>query len=85
MPATLTCPADIPATPAPNSNSKPDLAFTGTSPSPETVAWAAGCLAEIGFTPLQARRFGLSPERASELESAMADLLAADTPEASRR
>ena len=85
MPATLTCPADIPATPAPNSNSKPDLAFTGTSPSPETVAWAAGCLTEIGFTPLQARRFGLSPERASELESAMADLLAADTLEASRR
>ena len=85
MPATLTCPADIPATPAPNSNSKPDLAFTGTSPSPETVAWAAGCLAEIGFTPLQARGFGLSPERASELEAAMADLLAADTLEASRR
>ena len=70
MPQTLARPAVIPATPA---------------PSPETVAWAAGCLAEIGFTPLQARRFGLSPERASELESAMADLLAADTLEASRR
>ena len=70
MPQTLARPAVIPATPA---------------PSPETVAWAAGCLAEIGFTPLQARGFGLSPERASELEAAMADLLAADTLEASRR
>ena len=70
MPQTLARPAVIPATPA---------------PSPETVAWAAGCLAEIGFTPLQAREFGLSPERASELEAAMADLLAAATPEASRR
>ena len=70
MPQTLARPAVIPATPA---------------PSPETVAWAAGCLAEIGFTPLQAREFGLSPERASELEAAMADLLAAATLEASRR
>ena len=70
MTATLARPAVIPATPA---------------PSPETVAWAAGCLAEIGFTPLQARGFGLSPERASELEAAMADLLAAATLEASRR
>jgi len=69
MPQTLARPAVIPATPA---------------PSPETVAWAAGCLAEIGFTPLQAREFGLSPERASELEAAMADLLAAATLEASR-
>ena len=85
MPQTLARPAVIPATPAPNSNSKPDLAFTGTSPSPETVAWAAGCLAEIGFTPEDARWFGLSSARASELESAMADLLAAATPEASRR
>ena len=85
MPATLTCPADIPATPAPNSNSKPDLAFTGTSPSPETVAWAAGCLILIGFTPQDARWFGLTSSRASELEAAMADLLAAATPEASRR
>ena len=70
MPATLTCLAVIPATPA---------------PSPETVAWAAGCLAEIGFTPEDARWLGLSSARASELESAMADLLAAATPEASRR
>ena len=70
MTQTIACLPDIPATPA---------------PSPETVAWAAGCLAEIGFTPLQARGFGLSPERASELEAAMADLLAADTLEASRR
>ena len=70
MTQTIACLPDIPATPA---------------PSPETVAWAAGCLAEIGFTPLQAREFGLSLERASELEAAMADLLAADTLEASRR
>ena len=70
MPQTLARPAVIPATPA---------------PSPETVAWAAGCLAEIGFTPEDARWFGLSSARASELESAMADLLAAATPEASRR
>ena len=70
MPQTLARPAVIPATPA---------------PSPETVAWAAGCLAEIGFTPEDARWLGLSSARASELESAMADLLAAATPEASRR
>ena len=70
MTATLTCPAVIPATPA---------------PSPETVAWAAGCLAEIGFTPEDARWFGLTSSRASELEAAMADLLAAATLEASRR
>ena len=70
MTATLTCPADIPATPA---------------PSPETVAWAAGCLILIGFTPQDARWFGLTSSRASELEAAMADLLAAATPEASRR
>jgi len=49
------------------------------------VAWAAGCLAEIGFTPQDARWFGLTSSRASELEAAMADLLAADTLEASRR
>ena len=70
MPQTLARPAVIPATPA---------------PSPETVAWAAGCLAEIGFTPEDARWFGLTSSRASELEAAMADLLAAATPEASRR
>ena len=70
MTQTIACLPDIPATPA---------------PSPETVAWAAGCLAEIGFTPEDARWFGLSSSRASELESAMADLLAAATPEASRR
>ena len=70
MPQTLARPADIPATPA---------------PSPETVAWAAGCLAEIGFTPQDARWFGLTSSRASELEAAMADLLAAATLEASRR
>ena len=70
MPQTLARPAVIPATPA---------------PSPETVAWAAGCLAEIGFTPEDARWLGLSSARASELEAAMADLLAAATPEASRR
>ena len=85
MPATLTCPADIPATPAPNSNSKPDLAFTGTSPSPETVAWAAARLAEIGFTPQDARWLGLSSARASELEAAMTDALVRDTLQASRR
>ncbi len=56
-----------------------------TPPSPETVAWAAGCLAEIGFTPEDARWFGLTSSRASELEAAMADLLAAATLEASRR
>ena len=70
MPQTLARPADIPATPA---------------PSPETVAWAAGCLAEIGFTPEDARWLGLTSSRASELEAAMADLLAAATLEASRR
>ena len=70
MPQTLARPAVIPATPA---------------PSPETVAWAAGCLAEIGFTPQDARWLGLTSSRASELEAAMADLLAADTLEASRR
>ena len=70
MPATLTCLPDIPATPA---------------PSPQTVAWAAGCLAEIGFTPQDARWLGLTSSRASELEAAMADLLAAATLEASRR
>ncbi len=70
MPQTLARPAVIPATPA---------------PSPETVAWAAGCLAEIGFTPQDARWFGLTSSRASELEAAMADLLAAATLEASRR
>ena len=70
MPQTLARPAVIPATPA---------------PSPETVAWAAGCLAEIGFTPQDARWFGLTSSRASELEAAMADLLAPDTLEASRR
>ena len=70
MPQTLARPAVIPATPA---------------PSPETVAWAAGCLAEIGFTPQDARWLGLSSARASELEAAMADLLAAATLEASRR
>ena len=46
-----------------------------TPPSPETVAWAAGCLAEIGFTPEDARWFGLTSSRASELEAAMADAL----------
>ena len=70
MPQTLARPAVIPATPA---------------PSPETVAWAAGCLAEIGFTPQDARWLGLTSSRASELEAAMADLLAAATLEASRR
>ena len=70
MPATLTCLPDIPATPA---------------PSPETVAWAGEHLILIGFTPVQAREFGLPVERASELEAAMADLLAAATLEASRR
>jgi len=48
------------------------------------VAWAAGCLAEIGFTPQDARWLGLTSSRASELEAAMADLLAAATLEASR-
>ena len=70
MTATLARPAVIPATPA---------------PSPETVAWAAGCLILIGFTPQDARWLGLTSSRASELEAAMADLLAAATPEASRR
>ena len=70
MPQTLARPAVIPATPA---------------PSPETVAWAAGCLAEIGFTPQDARWLGLTSSRASGLEAAMADLLAAATLEASRR
>ena len=70
MPQTLARPAVIPATPA---------------PSPETVAWAAARLAEIGFTPQDARWLGLTSSRASELEAAMADLLAADTLEASRR
>ena len=70
MTQTIACLPDIPATPA---------------PSPETVAWAAGCLAEIGFTPEDARWLGLTSSRASELEAAMADLLAAATPEASRR
>ena len=70
MTQTIACLPDIPATPA---------------PSPETVAWAAGCLILIGFTPRDARWFGLTSSRASELEAAMADLLAAATPEASRR
>ena len=70
MTATLTCPAVIPATPA---------------PSPETVAWAAGCLAEIGFTPEDARWLGLSSARASELEAAMTDALVRDTLQASLR
>ena len=70
MTQTIACLPDIPATPA---------------PSPETVAWAAGCLILIGFTPQDARWFGLTSSRASELEAAMADLLAAATPEASRR
>ena len=69
MTQTIACLPDIPATPA---------------PSPETVAWAAGCLAEIGFTPQDARWLGLTSSRASELEAAMADLLAADTLAASR-
>ena len=70
MTATLTGPAVIPATPA---------------PSPETVAWAAGCLAEIGFTPEDARWLGLSSARASELEAAMTDALVRDTLQASLR
>ena len=70
MTQSIACLPDIPATPA---------------PSPETVAWAAGCLILIGFTPQDARWFGLTSSRASELEAAMADLLAAATPEASRR
>ena len=70
MTQTIACLPDIPATPA---------------PSPETVAWAAGCLAEIGFTPQDARWLGLTSSRASELEAAMADLLAPDTLQASLR
>ena len=70
MPQTLARPAVIPATPA---------------PSPETVAWAAGCLAEIGFTPQDARWLGLSSARASELEAAMTDALVRDTLQASLR
>ena len=70
MPQTLARPAVIPATPA---------------PSPETVAWAAGCLAEIGFTPEDARWLGLSSARASELEAAMTDALVRDTLQASLR
>ena len=70
MTQTIACLPDIPATPA---------------PSPETVAWAAGCLILIGFTPQDARWLGLTSSRASELEAAMADLLAAATLEASRR
>ena len=70
MPQTLARPADNPATPA---------------PSPETVAWAAGSLAEIGFTPQDARWLGLTSSRASEHEAAMADLLAPDTLQASLR
>ena len=70
MTQTIACLPDIPATPA---------------PSPETVAWAAARLAEIGFTPQDARWLGLTSSRASELEAAMADLLAAATPEASQR
>ena len=70
MPATLTCLAVIPATPA---------------PSPETVAWAAARLAEIGFTPQDARWLGLSSARASELEAAMTDALVRDTLQASLR
>ena len=70
MTQTIACLPDIPATPA---------------PSPETVAWAAGCLILIGFTPQDARWFGLTSSRASELEAAMADLLAPDTLQASLR
>ena len=70
MPQTLARPAVIPATPA---------------PSPETVAWAAGRLAEIGFTPQDARWLGLSSARASELEAAMTDALVRDTLQASLR
>ena len=85
MPQTLARPAVIPATPAPNSNSKPDLAFTGTSPSPETVAWAAGCLAEIGFKPSDVRYFGLPAYSAYELETAMGAIGVAASLEASVR
>ena len=67
MPQTLARPAVIPATPA---------------PSPETMAWAAHRLAEIGFTPAEARYFGLPASRASELETAMTDALVRDTLEA---
>ena len=70
MPQTLARPAVIPAT---------------LAPSPETVAWAAGCLAEIGFTPEDARWLGLSSARASELEAAMTDALVRDTLQASLR
>ena len=70
MTATLARPAVIPATPA---------------PSPETVAWAAARLAEIGFTPQDARWLGLSSARASELEAAMTDALVRDTLQASLR
>ena len=70
MTQTIACLPDIPATPA---------------PSPETVAWAAGCLAEIGFTPEDARWLGLSSARASELEAAMTDALVRDTLQASLR
>jgi hypothetical protein len=70
MPQTLARPAVIPATPA---------------PSPETVAWAAARLAEIGFTPQDARWLGLSSARASELEAAMTDALVRDTLQASLR
>ena len=70
MPQTLARPAVIPATPA---------------PSPETVAWAAARLAEIGFTPQDARWLGLFSARASELEAAMTDALVRDTLQASLR
>ena len=69
MPQTLARPAVIPATPA---------------PSPETVAWAAARLAEIGFTPQDARWLGLSSARASELEAAMARSLLGAVLEVSR-
>ena len=39
--------------------------------SPETVAWAAHRLAEIGFKPSDVRYFGLPAYSAYELETAM--------------
>lgn len=53
--------------------------------SPETVAWAAHRLAEIGFKPSDVRYFGLPAYSAYELETAMGAIGVAASLEASVR
>ena len=51
--------------------------------SPETMAWAAHRLAEIGFKPSDVRYFGLPAYSAYELETAMGAIGVAAVLEAS--